>query len=173
LIEIKQNMKQIDLREGARRQHRAVSIYAMIQCWTKGLDGVVLEGSELKRLLGLKQFKEARIEWLTEDLKELFPHQERSNKSSGSFARLAISRRPIPKQTLENFQKWNTRLLDASVGKFQMWEVPTSTQLKDKFEGLMPFFADSANYDERFLTSYLALLCQGQVSPGNLPSIGA
>ena len=69
-------MKQIDLREGARRQHRAVSLYTVIQCWVRGLVGVLFRRNHLLRLLGLDRFKETRVDWLREDLRELFPHQE-------------------------------------------------------------------------------------------------
>lgn len=42
------------MREGARRQHRGISVFAMIQCWSRGLDGIAFERSSLERLLGLE-----------------------------------------------------------------------------------------------------------------------
>ena len=68
-------MKQIDVREGARRQHRAAALFAVIQCWLRNLDGLVLLRRDLERLLGLERFKGTRVEWLQEDLKDFFPHQ--------------------------------------------------------------------------------------------------
>jgi len=51
-----------------------------------------------------------------------------------------------------------------------LWCEP-SRDIDAAFEGLIPFFADRANFDERFLASYLALLAQGQISPGRLPPV--
>jgi len=56
---------------------------------------------------------------------------------------------------------------------FRMWSQPKSTEIENSFEGVIPFFADSANYDERFLSSDLTLLAQGQISPHNLPPLEA
>src|SRR6266478_118037 len=69
------NMKQIDLREGALRQHRTVALFAVIQCWVRGLDGVCFQRDHLKRLVGVERFKGTRIDWLRRDLKDAFPHQ--------------------------------------------------------------------------------------------------
>ena len=55
-------MKQIDVREGAKRQHRAISLFAVIQCWLKQLDGIALQRHHLERLLGLERFKKTRVE---------------------------------------------------------------------------------------------------------------
>jgi hypothetical protein len=62
------------------------------------------------------------------------------------------------------------------MGMFQMWPRPTALREKaeweseKEFQAAIPFFgAPFANPDERFLTSYLALLSQGQISPQNLP----
>ena len=43
-------MKQIEVREGARRQHRAIALYAALQCWLRQLDGVAIERVDLERL---------------------------------------------------------------------------------------------------------------------------
>ena len=55
---------------------------------------------------------------------------------------------------------------------FELWAEP-SKNLNEAFEGLLPFFAQRANFDERFLASYLALLAQGQISPHTLPPLNS
>lgn len=57
------------------------------------------------------------------------------------------------------------------IALFELWEASRPTGTVKVFESVVPFFADSANYDERFLSSYLALLAQGQISPHSLPSL--
>jgi hypothetical protein len=168
-------MKQIDLREGARRQHRAVGLFAVIQCWLRGLDGLAFQRRHLERLLGLERFKSTRVEWLQEDFREFFPHQEvywitgKNNSLSSVF----VSRLPLTDALPTGTMSTSSRVAKmkpggAKVGLFHIWAEP-SRGLNDAFEGLVPFFADRANFDERFLASYLALLAQGQISPQKLP----
>ncbi len=54
---------------------------------------------------------------------------------------------------------------------FKIWPQSSAAIVVEEFEAAAPFFADAANYDERLLSSYLALLGQGQISPWALPSI--
>jgi hypothetical protein len=90
-------LKQIDLREGARRQHRAVALFAVVQCWLRDLDGLVFDRRDLERLLGLKRFKGTRVEWMREDFKEFFPYQEVfwMSNARDSFGSLYVSRREL------------------------------------------------------------------------------
>jgi len=57
---------------------------------------------------------------------------------------------------------------------FNIWDRPTELRdmawsEKKELQAVVPFFAESVNYDERLLASYLALLSQGQISPQSLP----
>jgi hypothetical protein len=89
-------MKQIDIREGAKRQHRTVALFTMIQCWMRGLDGVAYNRSHLERLLGLERFKQKRIDWLQQDIKELLPYQEIFwSTDKESFSSLFVSRKEL------------------------------------------------------------------------------
>ena len=171
-------MKQIDLREGARRQHRAIALFAVIQCWILNLDGVAFQRRQLERLLGLDRFKRTRVEWLREDLKEFFPHSKVYwfAKRKDSLHSIIASRKPIDAylpsgkmKTAERIQKMKKG--SPKIGLFQMWKVPSSSSIQTSFEGVVPFFADSVNYHERFLSAYLALLAQGQISPHSLPPL--
>ena len=88
-------MNQIDLREGARRQHRATAVFAVIQCWLRNLDGLCFGRAQLERLLGLERFKQTRVEWLQEDLRDFFPYQETYWYKNDSFASLFVARREL------------------------------------------------------------------------------
>lgn len=171
-------MKQIDLREGARRQHRSLSLFAVIQCWMRNLDGLAFQRKQLERILGLDRFKKTRVEWLQEDLKEFFPHVQTYwlTGKTNSLGSLIVARVPIadhlPKGNMTTKARIEKMSSDApKIGLFELWSIPSSDTLSKAFEGLLPFFSDSANYDERFLTSYLFLLAQGQISPHNLPPL--
>jgi hypothetical protein len=56
---------------------------------------------------------------------------------------------------------------------FQIWERPTElrhgAESDQDFQTVIPFFAEFVNYDERLLTSYLAMITQGQISPRSIP----
>jgi len=168
-------MKQIDLREGARRQHRTVALFAVVQCWLRNLDGVVLDRRHLERLLGLERFKGTRVDWLQEDLRELFPHQAvfwqtGKNRSLHSIFASRVSLDAMARGSMSTATRIAKATADGSlrIALFELWGEPPKN-LNDAFEGFLPFFAQRANFDERFLTSYLALLAQGQISPRSLP----
>lgn len=150
-------MKQIDIREGARRQHISISLFCVIQCWIRNLDGITLSREDLERLLGLERFKQKRLEWLVEDLSEFFPNHKIFKYADDSFAYLTVSRFPIDDNLRRN--------------RFDMWERPKASELAELYEGFLPFFDDYVNYDERLLSSYLALLSQGQISPRSISSL--
>jgi hypothetical protein len=169
-------VKQVEVREGARRQHRTIGAFAVLQCWIRNLDGLVIQRRDLERLIGLKRFKQARIEWMQEDLRPFFEFQEAFwSESPASFHSLFVSRSAL-ESLPTGLMTTDRRLRRARASKLrinllQMWEVPTAKQIRSAMEGVIPFFADQANFDERFLTAYLTLLVQGQISPHDLPRL--
>lgn len=169
-------MKQIDVREGARRQHRTISLFAVIQCWRRGIDGLAFQRRHMERLLGLERFKQKRVKWLKEDLKELFPYQETFWSGNKSFSSLFISRLPlkefIPKGSMSTEKRIKNILKGGpKIELFKMWERSKPEKVQQLFQGAIPFFADYANYDERLLASYLSLLAQGQISVSSIPPL--
>jgi hypothetical protein len=169
-------MKQIDLREGARRQHRAVALVAVVQCWLRGLDGIVFDRRHLERLPGLKRFKRTRVGWLQEDFAEFFPFQEVYWLGPGSLGSVFLARMPIEDALPGGRMSDEQRIAGIPPGGpklalFQIWSSPNASRLREAFDGLVPFFSDRANFDERFLSAYLALMAQGQISPRKLPPL--
>lgn len=170
-------MKQIDIREGARRQHRTVGLFTMIQCWVRGIDGVAFNRVHLERLLGLERFKQTRIDWLKEDIKELFPYQEKYYRSGGkSFHSLIVSRKKIKKHLPKGRMTTKERVQGIpshgpDIGIFKIWKRPNKKKAEQSFSASIPFFSDYANYDERLLASYLNLLSNGQISVDSIPQL--
>ena len=171
-------MQQIDLREGARRQHRTAALFAVIQCWLRDLDGLAFSRSHLERLIGLERFKATRVEWLREDFSEFFPYQDVywiAGKQN-SLASLFLSRRELEPFLPSGPMTDVARIKGIPKGGpklavFKMWSKPNKTTVLKAFEAAVPFFADAANFDERLLCSYLSLLAQGQISPKSLPEL--
>ncbi len=168
-------MEDAALRESARRQHRAVLLFAVIQSWLRGWDGLVIDRSPLERLLGLKRFKQARIQWFEEDAAEFFTDHRTfwSDTPSNSFKSIIVSRKSLAWIDSLNVDSpdFETNVLDPmhGLGALQIWN--NSEKLQKHLMGLAPIFANSSNFDERFLCSYLALLAQGHISPKDHPPI--
>ena len=40
-------MEQVEVREGARRQHRAISLFCVVQSWLRGWEGVRIDRDQL------------------------------------------------------------------------------------------------------------------------------
>jgi hypothetical protein len=169
--------KQIETREGARRQHRAVGIFAALQCWIRGLDGVCIQGRDLLRLLGLEYFKQSRKKWLREDFAEFFafdyPVKSGPPNSLFSLFLSRISLADLPKggnmsdgERIASIPEGGPRL-----DIFQLWKNPYALihwpDLKKNFAALIPIFTQGANHDERLLSAYMNLIFTGQMS---LPS---
>lgn len=85
-------------REAHRRSHKLVGSYLALWAWTHGVDCVILSRDQLLPFLGLKRMQGRHVEWLTEDLKTLFPYSFWTVESKTNvYATLYVSRHPIPK----------------------------------------------------------------------------
>lgn len=175
----------IDLREGARRQHRAVALFAAIQCWLRGLDGVVFERSSLERLLGLDRFKKTRVSQMQDDFKEYFPYRKviwfadkhDTDGNPNSFASFWVSRKeikPFPEGRMTTKKRLAAMSSEApKFAAFKMWQKTPAAEIGKASDAINPFLANFVNMDESLLTAYLLLLSHGQISPQSLPSLRA
>ena len=75
-------MTQEKLRECARRQNRAVSLFCIVQCWLNGWDGIIIKRDLFESFFKLQNFKNIRLEWISNDLKEFFPYHKPKELSS-------------------------------------------------------------------------------------------
>jgi len=142
-------MTQEKLRECARRQNRAVSLFCIVQCWLHGWDGITIRRDCFKQFFGLQKFKNSRLEWISADLKEFFPHHKPEHLSA-YFDSVKISRFPFE--------------LNPHIGEFKIWEHPSKEYLVKFCEEFLPLFADNATYDDRLLAFYLSWLATKQIS---------
>ncbi len=167
-------------REDARRQHRPFGVYAVLHCWLKGLDGVIFKKDQLLRVLGFsKVIRRRRVEWLKEDLREFFPHQQdiwwadKADRDGqlNSFCSLWVSRRAFPQEIWSGSLADEARLVKIGsdgprIAVFEMW--PEAPPSESPSRLATELFASEGNYDERVLATYLALLCRGLISPRSL-----
>jgi hypothetical protein len=167
-------------REVARREHRAIILFAVIQCWTRNLDGVYITRNHLERLLRLDRFKRKRVEWLVEDALGFFPFSDIAWKTNqfdpdgklNSLETIFLSRvslSDLPGGIMSNDDRVSALPNNGpKMAGFEMW--PYSEDCDDlyRFEGQCKFYADRSNVEMRLITSFLAALSQGRVSPTNL-----
>jgi hypothetical protein len=74
-------MREEAMRETARREHRTIALLGVLQCWICGWDGIVFQREVLQQVLHLEHFKDARVQWLKDDIKAAFPHVGRITAS--------------------------------------------------------------------------------------------
>lgn len=122
----------------------------------------------------MQRFKQPRREWLIGDLREYFEYRKDLvlPKIPKSLASLYVSRlalKPFPAGEMKDEERIE-QLANQGGPKlaiFEMWQRP-AWKLDKLFEGPLPFLADFWSYDEGVLSSYMALLAQGQVSPKSM-----
>jgi hypothetical protein len=148
--------KQIDLREGAKRQHRSVAMLCSLYCHHFDLDGVVIYREEIEWIIGLQRFKKTRIEWMREDFAEYFPFQNfqmtESVDGTPTLSLITLSRVPKCKE--------------AYITCFSLGAHPRSLDLKESI--LKVFGLCSVNTSELLVTSVLNMLASGQISLSDL-----
>ncbi|WP_368165533.1 hypothetical protein [Aeromonas sp. R6-2] len=84
-------------RETQARLHRVLGAYLSLLAWKEGVDCVVIERESLLSFLELERMRNARIDWLKEDLKYLFKYAHTTNYTkNGNYATLYLSRITIP-----------------------------------------------------------------------------
>jgi len=159
-------MRSVELREDARRQHRAIALLGVLQCWNQGWDGIVLEREELERVLKLRRFRKTRLKWLRDDVLEAFPYMKSINYTTGELASLYVSRKPFempfsarPLRTEERIARLKEEQ-SVVFGAFRLWGEPEYRALR-KVSSVFPALADDGNLDQRLLTATLALIGQG------------
>jgi hypothetical protein len=123
-----------------RRQHRLISLFSLIQCWLKGVDGLVFTYSDLARVLPVrKSIREAHINQLAENMREFFPFfVQRYSKRPYKFIACFVSRRPI-EDILPKGQNSITKQIEilkqkgVQIEPFRIWK---EDQFKDPLEAL-------------------------------------
>ena len=162
--------KQVEIREGARRQHRTIALYAALQCWLRGLDGIVIERSHLERLIGLQRFKRTRTQWLREDVRSYFPFVETISyvKPQGSLASLYACRIAFDLHGAKALRtSERLELIRGDGVKMEALVLWEQRLLPSGIDSLEPF----VGHDERVLLACLTLLAQGQMAPQNIRAL--
>jgi hypothetical protein len=143
-----------------------IGLFALIQCWEEDLDGVVITRDDFKRLVGLRKIKGARVEMLNEDLETFFKNMK--NYGDGkrrAFEGIVVSRRAIEKFLRPGLQPRSDEngnlLMKQKKGKpkikfLKVW--PSATIASE----------GAANAYERYLSTRLSQLANGQIPPREL-----
>ena len=98
----RKNIKTLQIyRDACRRSHRILGAYLAMWAWKKRVDCVALDRAQSLRHLSLEAMREVRLEWLDEDIKDLFPYQEVLVVRNNVYGSLYLSRKPFPRNAFE------------------------------------------------------------------------
>ena len=104
-------------RESNRRRHKLFGAYLTFWAWMHKVDCVVLNRQTLLKFLDIKRMSNKRVDWMKEDLKELFPYASAMyNTTSGVYSSLYLSRLPYP----NNFP-WGSMNIKTPYRKIKCW----------------------------------------------------
>jgi hypothetical protein len=84
-------------RESNKRRHKLLGAYLTLWSWMHKVDCVVFSRKTLLKFLELERMRNTRVDWMKEDLKELFPNASAMyTTSSGVYSNLYLSRFKFP-----------------------------------------------------------------------------
>ena len=162
-------MDQIEIREGARRQHRCLTMFCALYCWNQDKTICYVGKDQFLLFLGLERLKEIRFKWFVEDGKAYFPHIFQTKNSKGK--ELIVLSRVDEKELVTNKPKYKDKsiLLKPSIFSLENYKLSfleqNGEQLKKIFEEAFPFIKSVNNYYEFSILNVLSLLANGAISP--------
>ncbi len=157
-------MDQIEIREGARRQHRGLAMFCALYCWHHKKEAVFVRKEIFLRYLGLEKMKGKRYEWVLEDVSAYFPFVFTRNTDNKDL--IVFSR--IPENTL---LKEKEKAIHFSPKILGLATYPGISLIENGEEALkfidnsMPFLSEIKNLHEYAITNALSLLTNGLISP--------
>src|SRR6266540_6268080 len=83
-------------RDACRRSHRILSRYLALWAWKRRVDCVVVSRHELFAYLGIKAMRGKRLDWLAQDIKDLFPYTKALYQRAGAHGSTYLSRLKFP-----------------------------------------------------------------------------
>jgi hypothetical protein len=144
-------------------QHKRISLFALIQCWLKDVDGIGFTRDDLARLLPSGRLEHSRVDLLVEDMSEFFPYSHRLWPDSQLVA-LFVSRRPIDKTVFKS-QKTIPKpdiLKQNKLVMISLWNKEASEKLSTLL-GTAVVGEGSRDRDQRIVARYLTRLAQGRI----------
>ena len=158
-------MDQIEVREGARRQHRGLAMFCALYCWHHNKEAVFVSKELFLDYLGLERMKGARYDWVLEDFSEYFPFIFKRNLNGREL--IVFSK--IPEDDLlkekEKAINFSPKILDlAKYPTMALFDGGTEAQCF--INDTLPFLSEIKNLNEYAISNVLPLLAGGVVSPG-------
>lgn len=110
-----------------------------------------MEGTELKRMLGLEKIDKRRLDFIEEDFAEHFPFQWPASSDSSSLTKLILCLRPIEPG------------FELRIGSLLFRKDPFDFHGDIVQTCLAPFVKQDRNGSELAITALLSLLAHGQI----------
>jgi hypothetical protein len=144
-------------REGARRVHRIIALYAVIFCWKNDLDAVMIPKSTLCSILGINRIETAREEWLSDDVKSYFTFFFVGKK--GDFFLSKVSQLEL--KNSRNFKEIKTEKIDYFIDFSVIIDSEKDIVAKEVIKNKFPFLIGNTSATSHLLSLLMLTLASG------------
>lgn len=160
-------MEQIEIREGARRQHRSLAMFCALYCWHHDKKAVFVYKELFLSYLGLSRLRGTRYDWIVEDTTSYFPHVfKRESKEISLIVFSKLSEEELLKNKSQAIYL-NPKALGLS--GYNLFDLDEENEKAIKFMNeAIPYLSEIRNLHEFSITSSLSLLANGIVSPSTI-----
>ncbi len=166
-------MEQVEIREGARRQHRSLAMFCALYCWHHNKQATFIEKMMLLNYLGLKRFRGKRFEWVVEDSSPYFPYVFQRDVSRRNY--VVFSK--LPKSELA--EKHSSAMIHfkpsvLNLSGYNRWLFdPERNNAASLMDESLPYLAEIGNLHEFSISNSLSLMAHGVISPTSVLAIKA
>lgn len=162
---------QIEVREGAKRQHLSLAMFCVLYAWEHNRQAILISEEMLKSYLGLQRLKTTRIDWLLEDVRNYFEYSYQTDKGSFVFSK-------VPKEELEKNSKIYKKLEPCSLGLQEIYQADEFFNINgidaieekvfSKINNIFPYLNGLRNKNEFVILNSLSLLSNGICLPKDI-----
>ena len=163
-------MEQIEIREGAKRQHRCFAMFCALYCWNHDKKIVHVKKEQFLYYLGLERLRKKRMEWFIEDGGSYFPYIFLMKNNSQGVEHVVLS--CVDKQELQTHKekyKEKAILLNPAIFSLANYNMAFleegGGQAQKLFEEAFPYITTVKNYHEFAILNALTLLASGSIDP--------
>ncbi len=158
-------VNQIDIEEGASRQHLSFAMICAIYCWHNECEATWLPFDEFEQLIGLSYTKIRRFKWVKRDVSAYFKYIYTCDDKTGKRKLLFLSR--VPQIKIESNKelaiRFAPKLMDI---KGHGCALDSEEEKLDNYVSTcFPFVNSVNNKSEMAIQMSLTLLSQGMVTP--------
>ena len=170
---------QIEVREGAKRQHLSLAMFCVLYAWEHNRQAILISEEMLKSYLGLQRLKTTRIDWLLADVRNYFEYSYQTDK--GFFVFSKVPKEELEKNSKEELEKNSKiykKLEPSSLGLQEIYKAyelfniigidAIEEKVFSKINNIFPYLNGLRNKNEFVILNSLSLLSNGICLPKDI-----